>query len=70
VAVVVLVRGFDEGLELGHVVRVSKVDHIDSNIVLPEALTEAFKFRLFFLKWVPTEDDNARLGILVHSVLE
>ena len=38
VAVVALVRGVNKRLEFWHVVRVGKVDHIDSNIVLSEAL--------------------------------
>lgn len=68
--VVVLVRRLDQGLELGDVVRVCKVDHINGDIVLPESLSKALKLGELLLKRVTAEDDNTGLGVLVHSVLE
>ena len=69
-AIVVLVSAVNERLQLGHVVRVGEVDHIDSNVVLTKALSKTFVFFLLFQKRMSTEDDDSRLSILVHSVLQ
>ena len=69
-AIVVLVCSLDQGLQLGHIFRVRKVDHIDGNIILSKSLAQTLVIRLIFFKGVATENYDARLGILVHSVLK
>ena len=68
--VVVLVRAVDEGLQLGNVVRIGEVNHIDSDVVLTKTLSKAFVVFLLFRKRMSTEDDDSGLRILVHTVLE
>ena len=40
VAIVAVVGGGDEGLQFGHIVGVSKVDHVDGDVVPPQAFAE------------------------------
>ena len=69
-AVVILARAVDECLKLGNVVGVGEVNHINSDVVLTQTLTKALVFFLLFQKRMSTEDDDSRLSILVHSVLQ
>ena len=68
--VVTLVAAFNQGLELGNVVGVREVDDIDGDVVLPETPAKFLVLILLLLEWVATEDDDARLLVLVHSVLQ
>lgn len=68
--VVTLVGIVDQGLKLGDVFRVGKVDHIDGDVVQFEVLSESFELTLLFDERVSTEDDDSRLRVLVHSVLQ
>ena len=69
-AVVVLVCSLDQGLQLGNVVGVREVDHVKGDVVLSEFLAQLLVFGDIFLERVSTEDDDAGLGIFVHSVLK
>lgn len=69
-AVVILARAVNECLKLGNVVGVGEVNHINSDVVLTQTLTKALVFFLLFQERMSTEDDDSRLSILVHSVLQ
>ena len=69
-AIVALVRRVNQRLQLGHVVRIGKVDYVNGDIVLSESFAESLKVRLVLLKRVPAENDNSWLRILVHPVLQ
>jgi len=70
VRVITLVAAIDQGLELGNIFRVRKVDDINCDVVLSETLAKFLVLILLLLEWVATEDDDARLLVLVHSVLQ
>jgi hypothetical protein len=70
VAVVTVVGTLDKGLQLRHVIRMSKVDDIDCNIVQSQPLAQAFTLGEFFFNRVTNEYNNPLALRLVHSVLE
>ena len=69
-AIVVLIGTVNEGLKLWYIIRVSKIDHIDSHVILSEAFAETLKLDLLLIEWVSTENDDARFRILIHTMFE
>ena len=68
--VVILVCTVDECLQLGHIVRIGKVNNVDGDVVLAETLAKSLEFALLLLKRVSAEGDDALPLRLVHAVLE
>lgn len=68
--IIAFVAIFDEGLEFGNVFGVCKVDDINGDVVLFEPLAKLLVFVHVFTKRVATENNDARLLVLVHSVLK
>lgn len=59
-----------ESLELGHVLGVSKVDHVNGDVVPLETLAQVFALGDLFVKGVTNEDDDTLTLTFVLSVLQ
>ena len=69
-AVVALVCSLNQGLELGHVIGVGEVDHINCHVVLAETLAKGLVLGLLFVKRMAAEDDDSGASRLVHAMFE
>ena len=66
----IAVGSIDHCLKLRDVLRVSKINDIDSDIVSLHSDTEFLELCFRLLKWVPDEDNNSLSLTLVLSMLQ
>ena len=67
---VAVVSGFDQRLQLRHIVRIRKVDDVDVDVVSLQTLAQFLASSDILLDWVANENDDSLPLILVLAVLQ